>query len=128
MYGGIDYGVKNNKPGVQTFNPLPGTLTEAEKISDMFSKNLPATAIQVKTGLTATENSIKAFSGNSPAVIHLATHGFYMPSGNDDGERAGDPLLRCGLVFAGANSNNTVNENEGLLTGYEIAQLDLRSV
>lgn len=56
----------------------------------------------------------------------MCTHGFARPS--KDGK--GNPLLECGLLLAGSNKKlslvGNIPENDGILTGLEIAALDLR--
>jgi len=91
----------------------------------------------------ATEENFKKLSGNSPNILHIATHGFFYENLNrnvqfetnlsteDQYRLAEDPLLRSGLIMAGANyawknSSNPPNEIEdGILTAMEISNLDL---
>ena len=56
-----------------------------------------------------------------------------MMSGNDKYKASDNPMIRCGLLFGGANLTwqgngdsllNTTNE-DGVLTAYELSQLDL---
>jgi len=97
----------------------------------------------VYSQLRSTEEQFKVMSGHSPVIIHLATHGFFLP---DPQERraeglaedlrnaftqARDPLLRSGIVLSGANRvwNGQApmeGREDGIVTAYEIAQLDLR--
>ncbi len=99
--------------------------------------------ISILTKSDATEASFKSLSGNSPSLIHIATHGFFYENLNMDASLesdlstedqyrlAEDPLLRSGLIFAGANyawknDVNPINEDEdGILTAMEISNLDL---
>ena len=80
----------------------------------------------------------------SPQILHISTHGFFLPDqpelrkpkeiggfssiGEFDRTPAlENPLLRCGLAFAGANHAESVKEGEdGLATAMEIAGLDLQ--
>ena len=106
----------------------------------MFNKNNKTH--QSLTKQDASEESFKAFSGKSPSVLHIATHGFFFENVTNT-ERdvldltkesvykvSEDPLMRSGLILAGANyawkhgSNPHANEN-GILTASEIANLDL---
>jgi CHAT domain-containing protein len=73
-------------------------------------------------------------------VIHLATHAYYQPdlagaARKDDQPRAatrphfaaqGDenPLLRSGIVLAGANQPEADPEDDGYLTALEVARLN----
>jgi CHAT domain-containing protein len=72
-------------------------------------------------------------------VIHLATHGFYLEGACDDGSETalpGDtlmyrenPLLRSGLLLAGANLHgaqaDSLAVDDGILTADEVSGLDL---
>ncbi len=98
-----------------TYNPLPGTQKEAEAL-----KSLLPNAI-VLTGSQATENAIKA--ARSPQILHLATHGFFLPAGSE--QRRENPLLRSGLALAGYNQRSSDGE-DGVLTALEVASLNLR--
>jgi CHAT domain-containing protein len=72
--------------------------------------------------------------------MHLATHGFFLPdpttdSGSKNNSKnlyalSNDPLVRSGIVVSGANNawNGTeppTGIENGIVTAYEIAQLDL---
>ncbi|MDE6144628.1 MAG: CHAT domain-containing protein [Muribaculaceae bacterium] len=89
------------------------------------------------SGRRASEDALKRYDGNSPELIHIDTHGFYIPEEDQafigkhviDGtkERA---LLTCGLAMSGANkawSGEDVENGmeDGILTGWEISCLDL---
>ena len=118
---------------------LPETKTEVEAI-DQLAKNSNI-ASTLLTGWDATEESVKILKGqNSPAIIHLATHGFFY---SDPAKRqskynileakaftnAENPLMRSGLLFTGANyawDNKPIKGiQDGVLTAYEIADLNL---
>ncbi|MEQ1746556.1 MAG: CHAT domain-containing tetratricopeptide repeat protein [Saprospiraceae bacterium] len=92
---------------------------------------------EVYEGEKATEEMLKKIgtAGRpAPRVLHLATHGFFFPDADTasaPGFRSSDhPLIRSGLVLAGANSVwkgefPPAGREDGILTAYEIAQLDL---
>ncbi|MDF5714359.1 MAG: CHAT domain-containing protein [Rhizonema sp. NSF051] len=114
-----------------SFPPLSNTKEEAEKIKAIF----PETTL--KLGQSATETAIKQL--NSPSILHLATHGFFLSDPevklvNDEfGKQPKvlnleNPLLRSGLALAGANNRNQVSSgaNDGVLTALEVAGLSLR--
>ncbi len=127
-----------------TWEFLPATRTEASKVSQLLQQgNLQVTTL---TGSEATEESFKAVSENSPSVIHVASHGFTIPQNDGDtpaiglqnpnlSERIGraeNPLMRSGLLFAGANQawqrgTPPTGREDGILTAYEISHLDLSS-
>lgn len=129
------------------FGYLPGTKEEAKNIQQLFKTNGILNIFF--TGENATEASLKQLNGKKdPFILHIATHGYFFPDTehgkqkkllqnflepdrNDVFKWSDQPLLRSGLIFAGANhrwgktdyvSNNT---EDGILTSYEISNLDL---
>jgi CHAT domain-containing protein/Tfp pilus assembly protein PilF len=92
------------------FAPLGGAALEAESIHAMFP------AATMLTGADATKVALKG--ANAPGLLHIATHGFFL----EDAE--GNPLLRSGLAFAGANMCDGGN-TEGILTALEASGLNL---
>jgi len=117
---------------------LPTTDIEVKKIKYLFDQNKISTTLF--TQMAASEENLKALSGHSPQVLHIATHGFFLSEpdkkinknfANENAYTlADDPLLRSGLVLAGANyawSGKTPVEGaeDGIVTAYEISQLDL---
>ncbi len=66
------------RENIADFNYLSGTENEVEVISKLAAQNNYNT--KLSEGLEATEESFKTLSGkNSPAVLHIATHGFFFP-------------------------------------------------
>ena len=69
-------------------------------------------AIDKYMGDNATEANFYALDGNSPGIIHLATHGFYISEKNVESNAflKNHPggryhsMQRSGLAFAGANA------------------------
>lgn len=134
LYGGLSYNLtpktmrteamlaSRTRAGV---NPLPYTKTEIENIGKELKQH--GYKVTLLTGSKGNEESFEALSGHSPAIIHLATHGFYKDTYDDD-ER--DPMLRTGLLLSGANAKALMKESEdyedGVLSAYEISRLDLR--
>ena len=118
------------------FGPLPGTAGEATALANVLS------GVKVWTGAQATEARLKQVSG--PSILHVATHGFFLPDLVQDGagpaggrglglgnsaqtEREGgeNPLLRSGLALAGVNQHQSGAGEDGVLTALEAAGLDL---
>jgi CHAT domain-containing protein len=114
---------------------LPGTASEAQALKALLPR---ATAL---TDEQATEAALKQVS--SPSILHIATHGFFLKDAEATPENSRDiglpgegamssaaasrienPLLRSGLVLAGAN-NRRSGEEDGVLTALEVAGLDL---
>lgn len=123
------------------WSSLPGTAQEVNTIKKVFEQNKIITKTFTQT--TASEENLKALSGNSPQILHIATHGFFLPEPdkkrkekNFNNENtytlADDPLLRSGLILAGGNyawSGKTPIEGveDGIATAYEISQLNLNN-
>jgi CHAT domain-containing protein len=65
-----------------------------------------------------------------PRVVLLSTHGFFLgePADGRGSTVLQNPLLRCGLLLAGCNQRDRIppGEEDGVLTGLEIAGADLR--
>jgi MYXO-CTERM domain-containing protein len=105
------------------FPPLPGTEAEGRAIHAALDGG------RLLLGSEATEQAVKAARG--PRILHLATHGFFLPGSWLAPRGAGalsdveNPLLRSGLAFAGANGLRSGSE-DGLLTALELSTLDLR--
>ena len=106
---------------------LPGTKTEVENIVGKMKKRKISTTIF--EGSQANEESFKALSGKEISTLHVATHGFFLPS---DEKMSGDQsLIQSGLLMSGANlawQNMPVPEGieDGILTAKEISFMDLR--
>lgn len=117
---------------------LPGTKKEIEKVSELASSH---SIRNVKfIGKEASETAVKALSGESPSIMHFATHGYFITSNKaanrnnflqqTTGYSWGNHLmLYSGLLFAGANEvwNGNAKPNpgdDGVLTADEISRLD----
>ncbi|MFZ1807223.1 MAG: CHAT domain-containing tetratricopeptide repeat protein [Cyclobacteriaceae bacterium] len=104
---------------------LPGTKKEVEQISSALSSHNP----QVLTETDATETNLKKL--NSPDILHIATHGYFLEDNNSADLRSPNTLLNSGLILAGANNFIQVGENplhpedDGILTAYEAMNLNL---
>ena len=109
-------------------NYLPGTKTEVENIVGTLKKKKKVKSTLYE-GSQANEESFKALSGNDISVLHIATHGFFLPT---DEKMSGDQsLVQSGLLLSGANlawQNQPIPEGveDGILTAKEISFMDLR--
>lgn len=132
--GGIfaDEGTRASAFG-STIAELPGTLVEVNDISAILSGSDWQISKYLETA--ATEEQIKKLE--SPKILHIATHGFFLEDIQLDADQGGltsrnakfNPLLRSGLLFAGAE-NTMKNEKiagkeDGILTAYEAMNLNL---
>lgn len=116
---------------------LPGTLKEAETISSLL-EDKGINVCLLKNNI-ANEESFKNLSGNSPDILHIATHGFYIEDIDESkneyiksavGNTLKDVIMqRSGLLFSGANNswkgNYPPDAEDGILTSEELARLDL---
>ncbi len=118
---------------------LPGTKAEIEAISRITQTKGFKTDIFTRG--EATESNFKRI--NSPSLLHIATHGFFLPESQASGEKVfgvdvaeakDNPLLRSGLMLANAEATmvegtqgTEVNTtNNGILTAYEVMTLNLK--
>lgn len=121
---------------------LPATKTEAVKISESLKDS--AFAVDLRMDTLANEAFVKSLGTSkedSPAILHIATHGFFFPDPTlrADGwstqksvfVASDQPMMRSGLILAGGNyawqNGHPLQEGEedGILTAYEISQMDL---
>lgn len=118
---------------------LPGTKEEVSKIEALLKAN----QWRVNSYLCekATEEIIK--TQQSPGLVHIATHGFFIPEPNENMQVANsknilnaesNPLLRSGLMLAGAEKNlldqlmgksRLPGTEDGVLTAYEAMNMNL---
>lgn len=117
--------------------PLPGTKVEVQRIDTLLLGNNVNTKLY--TDQNASEENIKSMKG--PAVLHVATHGFFNPDVNMDkamtmgvqvSKAKNNALLRSGLLLNGAASvykdePNLLGSNNGILYAFEAMNLDLQN-
>jgi CHAT domain-containing protein/tetratricopeptide (TPR) repeat protein len=112
---------------------LPGTRREAEAIRPRLAAYTGVAPV-VYAGIWAQESVFKL--ARSPRVVVFSTHGFALDGAADGVARASgggrsatieNPLLRCGLLLAGANRGDRASGgDDGVLTGLEVVGTDLR--
>ncbi|MFO1078898.1 MAG: CHAT domain-containing tetratricopeptide repeat protein [Planctomycetota bacterium] len=104
------------------FDALPGSASEVRGVMATWRTSGLGES-QALTGAAATKAAFAAQSAGR-RVLHLATHGFFVPQAcGQDGVVALSPLLRAGLALAGANDRQA--RERGILTAAEIAGLHL---
>jgi CHAT domain-containing protein/Tfp pilus assembly protein PilF len=118
-----------------SLNPLPGTQLEVNAIEKLLKDS--AWQVTPFTGDLALKAVVDRL--RSPRVVHIATHGFFLTD-QDVARKSqspgvqhmaiGDPMLRSGLFFAGADRTESgaapiAGLDDGVLTAYEASQLDL---
>lgn len=152
VFGGIKY--SNDSTSSQVWNYLKGTKEEGDAVKNILEKK--QINVQYLTDFKATETFLKKNAQNFN-VLHVATHGFTFPDPNEvrkidssqqvefgtiafRGSSRGfgvnsfvnnlNPLMRSGLVLAGANDvwNNSekMEGDDGVLTAQEVTQIDMR--
>ncbi len=117
-----------------SFPPLPGTAEEAKAIGKVVDD------ARLLIGDDASEAALRG--AQRPAVLHVATHGFfltdemiagpgargakYVKSDDDFAPPPGaeNPLVRSGLAMRGANLRAD-GDDDGILTALEVSSLDL---
>ncbi len=136
--GGLSRGVRGNLQryvsGSALLSLLPGTKKEVELIQDLYEGQ--SFKPEVYLSNEAIEEQVKKV--DSPQMLHIATHGFFLENeepeeGQEVDEYVENPLLRSGLIFAGANSfisTGVINEEndaeeDGILTAYEAMNMNL---
>lgn len=98
---------------------LPETKVEINNINEMMS----AQGISTSTFLSdeAHEEQLKGISSTN--ILHIATHGFFEDSSED--VISDDPLLHSGLLLANIKESTSLQEENGIITAKEVAQLNL---
>ncbi len=137
LFGGIQYNLERKQGPTDAWDYLIGTLEEVNNIATIAKKsNL---TVNLYNDKQATETIIKTFDFNQqPHILHLATHGYFYPNPTQSTNSIADnafvsssnSLTRSGLLMAGANdfwgtSNTSKDTEDGILTAFEVANLNL---
>ncbi len=131
-FADTDATLRNDK-----WNYLQWTEIEVDAIGILLEDAKVKTVIE--KGYAASEEAFKAKASPAPRILHLATHGFFFPDPIVDKiggqepifKTSGHPMIRSGLVLAGANYAWQTGKplyddmEDGILTAYEISHLDL---
>jgi CHAT domain-containing protein len=72
-------------------------------------------------GVDASEANLKA--SRSPAVLHIATHGFFLAGGG----QSANSMIRSGILLAGVKNKSKQTVEDGILTAYEATILNLQN-
>jgi CHAT domain-containing protein len=104
------------------FPPLPGTKEEVDAIQSLIDKKKIGT---IKNFYKKDVNDSEIKKINSPLILHLATHGFYLDSRKDI-----HPFSRSGIALSGVNNMLRGEElddflEDGLLTATDSLSLKL---
>ncbi len=155
VFGGIDYNPDSVKQELWKY--LPGTLTEKDIIQKQLQKR--KVAVTSYSGKEASEPAFKSLyteTCSKPNIVHIATHGFFYPDPEQVKKETvkkteqglvafrgssgcgvwqfvqnKNPMMRSGLVFAGANRVWSGEwgkiDDEGVLTAQEVSQLNMKN-
>jgi CHAT domain-containing protein len=141
---GIGFFLIDSTLRTESWSPLKWAEKEAATIAAILGK--AGFRAEVAKGAKATEELFKklgdpADDQSSPGIIHLSTHGYFFPDPENSRQASGEttaftssehPLIRSGLILAGGNYAwkaglpRKPGMEDGILTAYEISQLDLR--
>lgn len=135
----VKRGFNKGNSSTTTWGALPGTAEEVKNIQQLFVSKKMQTIVYANE--QASEQNFKKLNAQSNDIIHIATHGFFLPKADTSKLKieennttnyttANDPMLRSGIVLSGANyawGGGFVpkNKEDGIVTAYEIAQLNL---
>ena len=155
VYGGIEYTKGNHNSNQMSYRSIVinelcdstrngfGFLRASGYEADQVANALQEKSVDVNLfkGADADEVSFRKMDGNSPSIIHLSTHGFYLVGFDKYIGYFGkllsysikdNSMLLSGILLADANStlrgsNEQAPLNDGVITAEEIAMLDLRN-
>jgi len=110
------------------FPPLRYGHTEMTSLIDIFVEQ-GGLNIRDYYGAGAGEEVLKSII-MPPGILHLVTHGFFCELSDENSRNPANPLLNSGLALAGVNrmfndSNEISEEEDGILTAYEVSGLNL---
>ncbi len=112
---------------------LPGTAEEAQAIQALFQASGVLSYVYTRTAAS----ELKARQTLSPYILHVATHGLFLPYDERLGEVLGiqstsaleNPLFRSALLLASAGRTMTYGspnpEEDGIFNAYELLNLQL---
>jgi CHAT domain-containing protein/tetratricopeptide (TPR) repeat protein len=131
-------------PGSDGWSMLAGSALEAKQVDSLLHR--AGFRSEVFSDYTACEERFKALGKRptaSPRILHVATHGFAYPDPKKQpqqdmvGEKSvyklqDDPMLRSGLILAGANhywsaKRPLQDREDGVLVAYEVCDLNLHN-
>lgn len=120
----------------ESFPFLPFTRNEVENIEELFENH--HVGCDTRFGQEASERQFRQMSRNSPYILHLATHGFFIDTEEKVMQNTFlsqfpatrfQGMQRAGMALAGASKTweegNPDTDGDGILTAAEVAALNL---
>ncbi len=103
--------------GLPLFDRLRDTRKEAQFISELFGAEH---IISYRARKSSEENLLKT---KHPKILHLSTHGFFL-----NNPKILNPMLKSGLVFAGANiARKRYHNTDGIVTALKLSGMKLKN-
>ena len=108
---------------------LPGTEVEVMAIKNEMEMQ----KVGVNYYLKEQASEDKVYQLHSPGVLHIATHGYWSPAGENatEGYRVFNAMANSGLLLSGVvnyySAKEYANTYDGILTAYEAQNLDLEN-
>ena len=130
LFGNPDYSSS------YTLTDLPGTEKEVKAIHALLDSSGIENSMYLLSEVT--ETRIKSLENTE--ILHIASHGFFKPApqsrrslqlSEKESEHGDNPMLRSGLLLSGAFGSSADDmakgKDDGILTAYEVMNLDLRN-
>ena len=127
-----------------SFDRLPDTKQEADAIEKVLTHKKK---IKVKNYQNTKAIEEVIFSAETPKILHLATHGYFLNDeelkgssetrgitiklkedflAKDEAVNIENPMLRSGIVFSGVNASLKAGRDEGMMSAEKILGLNLK--
>lgn len=151
LFGGISYSRQTNVASSTAIRGILNELTQSEhrgSFGYLSASNKEVDVIDsllrhhqyhtnLLKGMMANEISFRELDGNSPTILHLSTHGFYLVGFDNFSNyferlipysQSNSEMVKSGILLADANlslvSNNSPALADGVLTAEEISWMD----
>lgn len=125
LYGNPKFYLNTTNLREQSVPSLLGAEKEVLQISELLKKN--NRQMTQLTNESITEDTLKSL--NSPSVLHISTHGYFMENKKGGNAIVNNPMLNSGLMLAGSGdilerADTYINQNSGILTASEVMDLN----
>ena len=104
------------------FDRLPETREEAADVEKVLTSAFNLDVRKYEGSKAVDEVLFKMAS--PPRIMHLATHAYFLHDDTESGERT-NPMLRSGIVLAGANQSLITSREYGVVSAYKAMALNL---